>query len=72
LVNLAIKIINKQTFKEKTAELINKYPAYSEEFMDLYQYAMDEIEEGGSEEHECELSYNDMLEILNGNPYDSE
>lgn len=64
--------MDKKTFKQKTLELMDRYPSYSEEFMDLYQYAMDEIEEGGSEDHECELSYNDMLEILKGNPYDSE
>lgn len=57
--------MNLKTLKEKTRELIKEYPAYIEELSSLYELALDEIEEGGSEDHECELAYNDMLEIIN-------
>lgn len=50
--------------KELTRSLIEDYPEYKEDFLDLYQYALSEIEEGGSERHECELSYNSMLDLL--------
>lgn len=50
--------------EELTGSLIKNYPEYKEDFLDLYQYALDEIEEGGSEMHECQLSYNSMLDLL--------
>ena len=30
---------------------------------EFYQLAIDEIEQGGSQEHECELAYFDILEL---------
>ena len=50
--------------KEKSLEFIEKYPSKKEDIIDLYQLALDEIEEGGSESHECELAYNDMIETI--------
>lgn len=57
--------MNKKILTEKTKELLLEYPAYSEEIKDLYYLALDEIEEGGSESHECQLAYSEMLEIIN-------
>jgi hypothetical protein len=57
--------MNKKILTEKTKELLLEYPAYSEEIQDLYYLALDEIEEGGSESHECQLAYSEMLEIIN-------
>ena len=57
--------MNLEILKEKTKDLISQYPAYSEELTDLYYLALDEIEDGGSEVHECNLAYNDMLDIIN-------
>ena len=56
--------MNLKTLKEKTLELLKKYPQYKIEFKDYYYLALSEIEEGGSEQHECDLAYNDMLAIV--------
>lgn len=56
------------TIKELRTEalrLIDQYPAKSNEIRGYYQLALDEIEDGGSESHECSLAYNDMLDSLN-------
>lgn len=50
--------------KEKTLDFIKKYPELKSEFTDFYYLAISEIEEGGSEQHECELAYNDMLDVV--------
>jgi hypothetical protein len=57
--------MNLTILREKTKDLISQYPAYSEELTDLYHLALDEIEDGSSESHECNLAYSDMLEIIN-------
>jgi len=57
--------MNLQELKLKTRELIDEYPEYREEFVDFYELAESEIEEGGSEQHECELAYGDMMHIVN-------
>jgi len=57
--------MNLTILEEKTKELIGQYPAYSEELIDLYHLALDEIEDGSSEFHECNLAYSDMLDIVN-------
>jgi len=62
--------MNIKQLEELTDSLINNYPEYKEDFLDLYQYALDEIEEGGSEAHECELSYNSMMDLLEDDPSD--
>lgn len=56
------------TIKELRIEalrLIDRYPAKSDVIRGYYQIALDEIEEGGSESHECSLAYSDMLDCLN-------
>jgi hypothetical protein len=50
--------------KETTLKLIDMHPKHTEELRELYFLAMSEIEEGGSEEHECDLAYRDMLEVI--------
>lgn len=50
--------------KEEALKLIDLYPKKAEEIRGYYFLAQDEIEEGGSEDHECELAYNDMLECV--------
>ena len=45
--------------------IISSNTQYRDEITLLYYLAKSEIEEGGSEEHECELAYNDMLEYEN-------
>lgn len=57
-------------FTEKTKELLKNNPLYSEEIEQLYYLALSEIEDGSSEIHECNLAYNDMLDIINNNTND--
>lgn len=51
--------------KEHTRKFIADFPESRHEFIEFYELAISEIEEGGSEQHECNLAYNDMLEIAN-------
>lgn len=50
--------------KATAAQLIEKHPQYRDEIVDIYQLAVSEVEEGGSEAHECSLAYNDMINII--------
>ena len=45
-------------------EKIKEFPDLKEEIMDIYQLVVDEIEEGGSEIHECSLAENEILDII--------
>jgi len=40
------------------------YPAHAADIADLVELAIDEIETGGSELHECELAYHDIEELI--------
>ena len=51
--------------KTEAMRIISSNTQYRDEITLLYYLAKSEIEEGGSEEHECELAYNDMLEYEN-------
>lgn len=51
--------------RTEALRLIDQYPQHSETIRGYYQLALDEIEEGGSESHECSLAYRDMLDCLN-------
>lgn len=51
--------------RQKVKELALENPLFKEELYDFYYLAMSEIEDGGSEMHECELAYNDMVELVN-------
>lgn len=35
------------------------------EIIGFFQLAVDEIEQGGNEDHECELAYSDIKELVN-------
>lgn len=56
--------MNLAQLKEKTKELISKNPDLRDDLMEFYYLAVSEIEEGGSEQHECELAYSDMMDLL--------
>ena len=49
----------------ETTILIKAHPLHTATLIDFYQLAADEVSDGGSETHECELAYNDMLEVVN-------
>jgi|TARA_B110000908_G_scaffold149696_1_gene183126 hypothetical protein len=48
----------------RTKALTIKYPVLKQELIELYMLACDEVEEGGSETHECELAIADMNELI--------
>ena len=48
----------------RTKALTIKYPVLKQELIELYMLACDEVEEGGSEAHECELAIADMNELI--------
>jgi hypothetical protein len=54
-----------QQLKTEAIRIIKAKPELKEEIQDLYSLAISEIEEGCSEMHECELAYNDMVELEN-------
>jgi hypothetical protein len=45
-------------------ELIVKYPDKKTEIIDFVQLCQDEIEQGGSVEHEIELCYSSLKELI--------
>ena len=49
--------------KQEAIRVIKDCPELKSEIQDLYSLAISEIEEGGSESHECELALNDILEL---------
>ncbi|MDA9262861.1 hypothetical protein OAC86_00835 [bacterium] len=48
----------------RTKALTIKYPVLKQELIELYILACDEVEEGGSETHECELAIADMDQLI--------
>ncbi|MDB9800882.1 hypothetical protein OAB94_00710 [Flavobacteriaceae bacterium] len=48
----------------RTKALTIKYPVLKQELIELYILACDEVEEGGSEPHECELAISDMDQLI--------
>lgn len=46
------------------AEFISKHPQLKEEVNDLVQLCYDEIEQGGSKEHEIDLAIDSIDELL--------
>jgi hypothetical protein len=48
-----------------TKTFIIEHPDKKEEIKDLYYLALSEIEDGGSETHECELAYGSMIDLIN-------
>jgi len=53
-----------QELRAKSIELTKQYPQYEDQIRDLFFLAQDEIEEGGSEAHECELAISDMEYLI--------
>ena len=47
-------------------EVGNKYPSMKSEIVGFYHLAQMEVEDGGSEDHECELAVGDINDLING------
>ena len=56
--------MNLPQLKEETKKFVAENPDLKDEILDFYYLAVSEIEEGGSESHECDLAYNDMVELI--------
>ena len=56
--------MNLPELKAEAIKIIKAKPDFSDEIHDLYYLAISEVEEGGSETHECELAYSDMLVLI--------
>jgi hypothetical protein len=50
--------------REFVIETMKAYPQHKSEIMDLYQLCLDEIEEGGSPQHEINLCRNEIEELV--------
>lgn len=50
--------------KRITIELIKQYPQHKGQLTEFYYLAESETEEDGKEEHECDLAYRDMQELI--------
>jgi hypothetical protein len=57
--------MNIKQLKEHAQGIIQNHPILKDEVVELFELAMTEIEEGGSESHECQLAINDMDELVN-------
>ena len=47
-------------------EVSGKYPTMASKIMGFYDLAEMEVEDGGSEDHECELAVSDINDLING------
>lgn len=57
--------MNLLQLKWYAVESARKNPTLRDEIYDFVQLAIDEIEEGGSEQHECSLAQRDIEELIN-------
>lgn len=53
-----------QELRKESLRLVKENAQLSNEIWDFYSLAVSEIEEGGSESHECDLAYNDIIELI--------
>ena len=51
-------------FKEFVNEKINQYPNLKMEILDFFWLCVDEIHDGGSEQHEINLAINSINELI--------
>ena len=47
-------------------EVSIKYPSMASQIMGFYDLAQMEVEDGESEDHECELAVGDINDLING------
>jgi len=56
--------MNLERLRMMTNQLMANHPEHKEQLEELYQLAVDEVEEGGSEHHECNLALEDMEYLI--------
>jgi hypothetical protein len=64
---IKLKIMTLEDFQNTCSEYIDKYPELKQEILDIYTLCLDEIEEGGSVQHEISLGMTDLEELINEN-----
>ena len=57
--------MNLSELKKYALQMANENPTLKEEIWDFVQLAIDEIEDGGSIQHECSLAQRDIEELIN-------
>ena len=57
-------MISLRELRLEVLRLIDMYPKQADELRGFYHLAVSEIEEGGSESHECSLAWRDMLDSV--------
>lgn len=57
--------MNIQQLKKYCLEKIDQHPKLAEEIRDIYSLALSEIESGESENHECELAWSEIEDLIN-------
>lgn len=50
--------------KTYAEDMSNRYPELNDQIRDLYFLAEMEVEDGESEDHECELAYSDIETLI--------
>jgi hypothetical protein len=58
--------MNKKMLHDFVFQKINEYPSFKEGILELYYLVLDEIEEGGSEAHECNLCISSINDLIAG------
>lgn len=56
--------MNIQQFKNWVQDKVNLHPDKREDILDLFWLAIDEIHDGGSEQHEINLAVNSINELI--------
>jgi hypothetical protein len=56
--------MTRQELYKLTSGLILENPDLKDQISDFYYLALDEIEDGESETHECEMAYKDIIELI--------
>jgi len=56
--------MTRQELYTEASKMILENPEIKEQISDFYYLALDEIQDGQSETHECSMAYNDMLELV--------
>lgn len=68
--NMKLEELNKymtlRDLHQYCVEMSEKHPQHAENIRNLYFLACDEVEDGSSVEHECELAISDIKDLING------
>ncbi len=52
--------------KEYCEDYCESYPSFKDQIWEFYDLAKMEVEDGESEDHECELAVSDINALING------